>query len=185
MKNFNDMYLNSKKEKALEKDIQKSMMVERLAGNLKKFMCNSDFMKEAESLLSDKGYFKIPLTAVFADGQIYTAIENERQTENYFWRHEAPHILDSSSQSLQEKIKKDFTDFWAERGVQILFVYENAVFVVESLLKNSKRQFLDDHPKINRKYYNSIPCDLPYVLYQTSTTIDITKYIPGPFCYIK
>lgn len=106
MKNFNDLYLENKKEKTLEKEVQKNMMAERLAGNLKKLMCDNDFMEEAEGLLSDKGYFKILLTAVFANEQIYTAIEDERSTDNYFWRYKAPNILDSSSSLLQEKNRK-------------------------------------------------------------------------------
>lgn len=185
MKNFNDLFLKSNKRKNAEKEVQSNMMAEMLAGNLKKLMCNNDFMAEAENLLADKGYFKIPLTAVFSDGQIYTAIENEQQTKSVFWRYEAPHILDSSSPLLQEKIKKDFTDFWESQGVKVLFVYECAILIVESLSKITKRKFLEANPQINGEWYMSQQCDTDYVFYNESKTIDITKYLPGPYCYIR
>lgn len=58
MKNFNDLYLENKKNKALKVEHQSNEIADRLASDIMKLTSNEDFMRRAEHMLPKKGVLK-------------------------------------------------------------------------------------------------------------------------------
>lgn len=183
MKNFNDLYLENKKNKALKVEHQSNEIADRLASDIMKLTSNEDFMRRAEHMLAEKGCFKISHSAIIVNDKIYITTSEYRPADIVFPKHKRPNIIDTNSPLVREKFDNEFMSFWYERGVYISFSYGNVIFVVKSLWDEAEERFEDE--ELDEAYFNTELFSPEHKFNKESELIDISQYVSGPFCYIK
>lgn len=183
MKNFNDLYLQNKENKALKAEYQLNEITDKLANDIRGLVFNKEFMKRAEYMLAENGCFRIFHSAMFVNDKIYITTSEYRPADLVFPRYKHPDILNANSSLVQEKIGSDFINFWAERGVHVSFAYENILFVVESLWSKAEEDF--EKAELDKVYFNIELFSPEYKFNKESERVNISQYVSGPFCYIK
>lgn len=91
--------------------------------------------------------------------------------------------LQAASEEVQELIEKEFSNFWANHGVSVIFCFGNIFFVVNSLWDKINDQYKKEVEQ-NKGPHKTVffPEER---LNKISKKLDIIKYVSGPFCYIK
>lgn len=183
MKNFNDLYLENKKNKALKAEHQSNEIADRLASDIMKLTSNEDFMRRAEHMLAEKGCFKISHSAIVVNDKIYITTSEYRPADIVFPKHKRPNIIDTNSPLVREKFDNEFINFWSERGVYVSFNYGNVIFVVKSFWDEAEERFEDE--ELDEAYFNTELFSPEHKFNKESELINISQYVSGPFCYIK
>lgn len=185
MKNLNELYLKNEEKKANKAKENKNLLIEKLARDIKKLIVIEDLMIMAEEMLIKNGCFKICHSGVIVDDKVYIVATEDyldivdrtlSERTNY-------EQIEATSEEVQELIGQDFINFWADRGVSVVFYFDSIFFVVNSLWVKIKNQCKKEAEQ-SKKHHNGVlfPGDR---LGRMSKELDILEYVPRPFCYIE
>lgn len=183
MKNFNELYVKNTEEKRIKTEKEHEMLTKRLINDIKAITLSSNFLSEAESMLSEKGCLKVDHRLVFRNDTIYTVTENSRFCDTKFPEYTSCSQLSLGSDEGQKLIGEDFIKFWQDRGVHVIFVFGYMVLVVDALWEKIQNDY-----KTALSYGSD--CETSFFfpemrVEKMADKLDAAKYGKMPFCYFE
>lgn len=180
MKNFNELYVKNTEEKRIKTEKEHEMLTKRLVNDIKEFTWNSNFLSEAESMLSKNGCLKVDHRLVCRNNTIYTVTENSRSCDTKFPEDTNCSQLSIGSDKGQELIGDDFIKFWKDQGVHVIFVFGYMVLVVDALwekIQNDYKTALSYGSECETSFF------FPEMrVEKMADKLDAAKYGKRPFC---
>ena len=180
MKNFNELYVKNKEEKRIKTEKEHEMLAKRLSNDIKAITLSSNFLLEAESMLSEKGCLKVDHRLICRNNIIYTVTENSKCIATKFSKDTICNQLSLGSDKGQELIGDDFIKFWQDRGVHVIFVFGYMILVVDSLWEKMQNDY-----KTALSYGSDCKTSFFFPearIEEMADILDASKYGKSPFC---